>query len=166
MRKALLFIPVAFLFISTVALADAVSVTSQTSFLSPNGPTIQSADWVGFQGPWTITFTVAGKTCNLNGSARGSVPTGCNYAITVASDGFDFRRADRGKLGLHPVGRHRTGRRHRRPVRLCRSPAPRSQPIRRERDFVPAAPPVRPRTQTSVLRAARADRAKSFFCGK
>lgn len=87
MKKALFIIALAFLFVPGVSLADAVSVTSQTVFTSPNGPTIQSADWVGFQGPWTITFTVAGKTCNLNGSARGSVPTGCNYAITVASDG-------------------------------------------------------------------------------
>jgi hypothetical protein len=30
---------------------------------------------------------VAGKTCNLNGSACGSVPAGCNYSITVAPNG-------------------------------------------------------------------------------
>jgi hypothetical protein len=87
MKKALIILSLSFLFVSAAALADAVSVTSQTAFSSPAGPTIQSADWVGFQGPWTITFTVAGKTCNLNGSARGSVPTGCNYALTVAPDG-------------------------------------------------------------------------------
>lgn len=87
MKKALFIVPLALLLLSTVALADAVSVTSQTTFSSPSGPTIQSADWVGFQGPQIITFTVAGKTCNLNGSGLGSVPTGCNYAITVAPDG-------------------------------------------------------------------------------
>ena len=34
-----------------------------------------------------LVVTVAGKTCNLKGSARGSVPVGCNYTIKVAPDG-------------------------------------------------------------------------------
>lgn len=87
MKKALVIIPLAFLFVASAALADAVAVTSKTSFSSPSGPTIESFNYTAFQGPWTIIFEVAGKTCYLNGSARGSVPEGCNYHLTVEPDG-------------------------------------------------------------------------------
>lgn len=87
MKRTLTIIALAFLFVSAAAFADTVSVTSQTSFSSPSGGNITSTNSYAFQGPQTITFTVAGKTCNLNGSARGSVPMGCNYAITVAPNG-------------------------------------------------------------------------------
>jgi hypothetical protein len=66
--------------------ADTVSVTSLTSFSDPSGA-IDSSDTYAFVGTNTITFEVAGRTCNLNGSARGSVPMGCNYKIVVAADG-------------------------------------------------------------------------------
>lgn len=87
MKRTLALIALAFLFVSAAAFADTVSVTSQTSFASPGGQSISSTNSAAFKGPQTITFTVAGKTCNLNGSARGSVPTGCNYSIIVAPDG-------------------------------------------------------------------------------
>lgn len=70
-----------------VSLADTVTVTSEASFSDPSGGRISSTNSHAFVGTSTITFQVAGKTCNLNGSARGSVPTGCNYAITVAPSG-------------------------------------------------------------------------------
>lgn len=87
MKKVLVILPLAFLFVTSAALADAVAVTSKTSFSSPSGATIESFNYTAFQGPWTITFMVAGKTCNLNGSARGWVPDGCNYHLTVEPDG-------------------------------------------------------------------------------
>lgn len=86
MKKTLAIVAISTLFASTAALADTVSVTSQTSFSDPKG-SINSTGPFAFKGTRTITFTVAGKTCNLNGSARGSVPMGCNYAITVEPDG-------------------------------------------------------------------------------
>lgn len=86
MKKALLIVALAVLCASSAALADTVSITSQASFSSPSG-SVTSTNSFAFKGPTTITFTVAGKTCNLNGSARGSVPMGCNYAITVAPNG-------------------------------------------------------------------------------
>jgi hypothetical protein len=87
MKKTLTILALAFLAASAAALADVVTVTSQTSFASPSGGNIQSTNGVGFAGTKTITFTVAGKTCNLNGSGGGPVPTGCNYAITVSPSG-------------------------------------------------------------------------------
>ena len=75
------------LFVSTAAMADTVSVTSQTSFSDPSGGSITSSGKHAFRGTKDIVFTVAGKNCTLNGSARGSVPMGCNYKITVAPGG-------------------------------------------------------------------------------
>ncbi len=86
MKKTLLIAALVLLAVSSAALADTVTVTSNTSFSVPSG-SIQSTNTFAFGGTQTITFTVAGKTCNLNGSARGSVPMGCNYAITVAPNG-------------------------------------------------------------------------------
>jgi hypothetical protein len=86
MKKALIIVALAALFAASAALADTVAITSEASFSSPSG-SIESTNSFAFRGPTTITFTVAGKTCNLNGSARGSVPTGCNYAIKVAPNG-------------------------------------------------------------------------------
>ena len=87
MKKTLTIVALAFLLVSAAALADTVTIISQTSFSSPSGQSISSTGVLGFVGPQTITFQVAGKTCNLNGSARGSVPMGCNYALTVAANG-------------------------------------------------------------------------------
>ena len=87
MKKVLAIVPLVFLLASSAALADAVAVSSKTFFSSPYGATIESFNYTAFQGPWTITFQVAGKTCNLNGSLRGSVPEGCNYHLVVEPDG-------------------------------------------------------------------------------
>jgi hypothetical protein len=86
-KKTLMIAALAVLCVSSVALADSVIVNVQTSFSSPSGQSITSTGNLQFKGTSTITFTVAGKTCNLNGSARGPVPTGCNYSITVAPNG-------------------------------------------------------------------------------
>ena len=87
MKKTLMIIALAVLFVSSAALADTVAITSQTSFSDPSGGNIQSTNSYAFTGTQTITFTVAGKTCNLKGSASGPVPTGCNYTITVSPNG-------------------------------------------------------------------------------
>jgi opacity protein-like surface antigen len=87
MKKMLMVFALALLAVSAAALADTVSVTSQTSFSDPSGGSISSTNTYAFKGTQTITFMVAGKTCNLKGSGSGSVPTGCNYALTVAPNG-------------------------------------------------------------------------------
>ncbi len=87
MKQKLLSAVIATLFISSAAMADTVMVTSETTFSDPSGGSITSSDTYSFRGTQDIVFTVAGKTCTLNGSARGSVPMGCNYKITVASNG-------------------------------------------------------------------------------
>ncbi|HKV07771.1 MAG TPA: hypothetical protein VJ725_06525 [Thermoanaerobaculia bacterium] len=88
MKRILTIAALAILLVSSAALADTLKVTSVTSFASPSGaPPLESSNTYSFKGPQTITFTVAGKTCNLNGSARGPVPMGCNYAITVEPNG-------------------------------------------------------------------------------
>jgi hypothetical protein len=86
MKRALTIIFLSMLVVSSAAFADTVAITSQASFSSPSG-SIESTNSFAFKGTNTITFMVAGKTCNLNGSARGPVPTGCNYTITVAPNG-------------------------------------------------------------------------------
>jgi len=86
MRKILLLAACFALLTAGAALADNVTITSKASFSTPGGM-LESTNTFPFRGTQTITFQVAGKTCNLNGSARGSVPTGCNYHLTVAPDG-------------------------------------------------------------------------------
>jgi hypothetical protein len=88
MKKTLTIAAFVFLAVSTVALADNLTVTSQTSIVSPGIGTISSTTSKGFKGSATITFTIAGKTCNLRGSGGGTgVPKGCNYTIIVAPNG-------------------------------------------------------------------------------
>jgi opacity protein-like surface antigen len=87
MKKKLLSAALATLFVSSAAMADTVRVTSETTFSDPSGGSITSSDSYAFRGTKDIVFTVAGKTCTLNGSARGSVPMGCNYKIAVAPNG-------------------------------------------------------------------------------
>ena len=86
MKKSLALVAVATALFSAQSLADTVSITSQSSFATPSG-NINSTGSYAFVGPSTIEFEVAGKTCKLNGSARGSVPMGCNYEITVSPSG-------------------------------------------------------------------------------
>jgi hypothetical protein len=89
MKKLLLIIVAAAMFmLPGAAYADTVNISTQANYTSPAGGVATSPDFVyAFGGPQTITFTVAGKTCNLIGSGRGSVPTGCNYAVTIAPNG-------------------------------------------------------------------------------
>ena len=87
MKRALLFAASSIiLFAAEGVQADTVAVTSHTAFSDPSG-SITSSNSFAFKGTSTISFKVAGKMCNLNGSARGSVPMGCNYKIDVAPDG-------------------------------------------------------------------------------
>lgn len=71
---------------SVITQADTVTIISQTQFESPQG-TVNSSASFPFVGTSVISFEVAGKTCKLNGSARGSVPMGCNYEINVNPEG-------------------------------------------------------------------------------
>ena len=88
MKKSLTIAAFVFLAVSTVALADSLTVTTQLLTTSPPGfATISTSTSFGFKGPATITFSIAGKTCNLLGSGGGGVPAGCNYTVTVAPDG-------------------------------------------------------------------------------
>ena len=89
MKKSLTIAAFVFLAVSTVALADSLTVTSQVLTTNPPGfATISTSTSFGFKGPATITFTIAGKTCNLLGSGGNTgVPGGCNYTVTVAPDG-------------------------------------------------------------------------------
>jgi hypothetical protein len=73
--------------VATAAMADTVTVISQTSFSEPNNQTIKSEGNLPFKGTKNIIFQVAGKTCKLTGSASGPSPGGCNYTITVSPDG-------------------------------------------------------------------------------
>jgi|SRR3982750_4442884 len=88
MKKSLTIAASVFFAVSTVALADSLTVTSQTSVASPTGiGTLSSSTSKEFKGPATITFTIAGKTCNLRGSGSSGVPAGCNYTIIVTPNG-------------------------------------------------------------------------------
>lgn len=87
MKKVILIILAAAMFLlQAPAYADTVTVVSNTSFSNPQSQ-IKSEGEYAFRGVSTITFEVAGNTCNLNGSLRGSVPSGCNYLIEVAPNG-------------------------------------------------------------------------------
>ena len=88
MKKSLTIAAFVFLAVSTVALADSLTVTSELLTTSPPGfATISTTTKFGFKGPNTITFTIAGKTCNLQGSGSSNASGGCNYSITVAPNG-------------------------------------------------------------------------------
>jgi hypothetical protein len=71
---------------SVITQADTVKIINQAQFKSPQGILNSSASFP-FVGTQTISFEVAGKICKLNGSARGSVPMGCNYEINVNPEG-------------------------------------------------------------------------------
>ena len=87
MKQKLLATAFVTLLASSATMADTVAVTSNTTFSDPAGGKIVSTNSYAFKGTNDIVFAVAGKNCTLNGSARGSVPMGCNYQITVAPDG-------------------------------------------------------------------------------
>jgi hypothetical protein len=81
--KKVLFIAVAIAFISGAAHADTLAITSMTAVTMPSSQIISNST-LQFVGTPAITFTAAGKTCSWLGSGAGaSVPSGCNYGITV-----------------------------------------------------------------------------------
>jgi hypothetical protein len=83
MKKALFIAAAAVAFISGAAHADTLSVNSVTAVTVPSSQII-SASTIHFVGTPTISFAAAGKTCTWLGSGAGaSVPSGCNYGITV-----------------------------------------------------------------------------------
>lgn len=61
-----------------------VNVTLSSNF---HDHTSTATTSLATDGKQDYTFKIAGYTCTLNGSYRGSVPTGCNYTINIASDG-------------------------------------------------------------------------------
>ncbi len=84
--KTLLAIALAGATLSGAALADTVTIASDGGF--PNQDAlVTSQSTLHFKGPETIVFSFAGKTCTLNGSARGSVPMGCNYKVHLSTNG-------------------------------------------------------------------------------
>ncbi|MEB3358371.1 MAG: hypothetical protein VKK04_16720 [Synechococcales bacterium] len=74
-----------FLFASPVY-ADTVRVVTEAKFINPSGNDKAEFEYA-FRGIDTIRVQFGGKTCTLNGSARGSVPMGCNYTIFIRPDG-------------------------------------------------------------------------------
>src|SRR5262249_45307525 len=87
MKKALMIVVLAVLFVSSAALADSVTITWETIFSDPSFGSITSSNSYGFKGTQTITFSFAGKTCNLKGSSGRGVAMGCNYTLGLAPDG-------------------------------------------------------------------------------
>ena len=89
MKKTLTFAFLAFLALSSAALADTLVVNSVTHLQDedPRDKTSSLGMIVMVKTNPTFKFEVAGKTCTFYTSARGSVPGGCNYEVTVAPDG-------------------------------------------------------------------------------
>lgn len=71
---------------SGAALADTVTIEAGAKFVTPSGGT-SAIQTYHFVGPQDIVFEFAGKQCTLNGSARGSVPMGCNYLVGLDAGG-------------------------------------------------------------------------------
>jgi hypothetical protein len=71
------------------AYADSVSVSTQAAFTNPtNFNAVPERDYYDFKGlKEKITFTIAGKTCNLQGSGSVVKPEGGNYQIAVSPTG-------------------------------------------------------------------------------
>jgi hypothetical protein len=89
MKKLLLAIFAAIWFLASPAYADSVSITTQAAFTNPtNFNAVPERDYYDFKAPKEkITFTIAGKTCNLQGSGSVVKPEGCNYEITLSASG-------------------------------------------------------------------------------
>ena len=70
------------------ALADGVAFTYDSAFSTPDAPKVAATNYFPFRGTERIIFEVAGKTCNLVGSASPiGAFNGCNYTIKIAADG-------------------------------------------------------------------------------
>ncbi|NEO79412.1 hypothetical protein [Moorena sp. SIO4G3] len=90
MKKLILIAFSALLFMLSVnapALADGVVLTYEADFDSPDSVVI-AEKYFPFRGTKRVVFEVAGKTCDLLGSASPiGAFQGCNYKVTIAADG-------------------------------------------------------------------------------
>ena len=87
MKKTILILIVLLATAATPAVfADSITVTLNLS-TNFHGHTASATTSLGTDGKQDYTYQVAGYTCKLNGSYRGSVPSGCNYQINIAADG-------------------------------------------------------------------------------
>ncbi|MDJ0677078.1 MAG: hypothetical protein QNJ36_17130 [Calothrix sp. MO_167.B42] len=91
MKKLILitFSALVFMLSSTVpALADGVEFKYQADFGSTLNQPVIAEKYFPFRGVSRIVFEVAGKKCNLLGSASPiRAYQGCNYTINIAADG-------------------------------------------------------------------------------
>lgn len=91
MKKLILiaFSALVFMLSNTVpALADGVVFNYNAAFTSPSNPTVTAQNYFPFKGTERVVFKVAGKTCDLLGSASPiGASQGCNYTINIAADG-------------------------------------------------------------------------------
>ncbi len=70
------------------ALADGVKFNYNAAFSSPSNPQVTAEKYFPFKGTKRVVFKVAGKTCDLLGSASPiGAFNGCNYTINIAPDG-------------------------------------------------------------------------------
>jgi hypothetical protein len=89
MKKLLLvmFAAIATFLFSGAAFADTVSVRIDSNFTSPVANP-NATIYYAFKGTERVKFQVAGKQCDLLGSASPiGAFDGCNYSIVVAPDG-------------------------------------------------------------------------------
>ena len=86
MLKTLMIGTAAVVLFASSASADTVRIVAQAQMTEPSGSIVAQQEY-GFQGTTNIVVKVFGKTCTLNGSARGSVPMGCNYTIAMDPSG-------------------------------------------------------------------------------
>jgi hypothetical protein len=91
MKKLILiaFSALVFMLSSAVpALADGVVFRYSAAFTSPSSPKVTAETYFPFKGTQRVIFKVAGKTCDLLGSASPiGAFDGCNYEINIAPDG-------------------------------------------------------------------------------
>ncbi|MEC4815549.1 MAG: hypothetical protein SAK29_20075 [Scytonema sp. PMC 1069.18] len=91
MKKLILiaFSALVFMLSNTVpALADGVVLKYQAAFSTPDSPSVSTETYFPFKGTQRIIFKVAGKTCDLLGSASPiGAFNGCNYTVNIAPDG-------------------------------------------------------------------------------
>jgi hypothetical protein len=70
------------------ALADGVVFKYDAAVTSPSNPKVTAETYFPFKGTQRVNFKVAGKTCDLLGSASPiGASDGCNYTISIAADG-------------------------------------------------------------------------------
>ncbi len=91
MKKLILIAVAALMFIflgNAPAKADGVVFKYESAFSTPDAPEVIAEKYFPFKGTRRVVFKVAGKTCDLLGSASPiGAFNGCNYTITVSPDG-------------------------------------------------------------------------------